>query len=51
MRKRAFSPEQIVAKSRQIEAAVAPGKTVPLVCKEAGIAEQSCYRRRKEYAG
>lgn len=51
MRKKAFSPEQIVAKLRQIEVAVAPGKTVPIACKEAGISEQGYCRWRKEYGG
>jgi putative transposase len=30
---------------------VSQGKTVPLACKEAGIAEQTYYRWRKEYGG
>ena len=36
---------------RQIEVAVANGKTTPLACKEAGITEQTYYRWRKEYGG
>jgi putative transposase len=36
---------------RQIEVAVAQGKTTALACKEAEIAEQSYYRWRKEYGG
>jgi hypothetical protein len=36
MPKKGFTPEQIVAKLRQIEVLVTQGKTVPLACK-AGI--------------
>jgi Transposase len=45
------TPEQIVNVLRQIEVAMANGKTTPLACKEAGITEQTYYRRRKEYGG
>ena len=46
------TPEQIVKLLRQVEVAVANGKTTPgLACKEAGITEQTYYRWRKEYGG
>ena len=45
------SPEQIVNVLRQIEVAIANGKSTPLACKEAGIMEQTYYRWRKEYGG
>ena len=45
------SPEQIVAKLRQIELDVGKGQTTPLACKKAGITEQTFYRWRKEYGG
>ena len=45
------SPEQIVNVLRQIEVAIANGKTTPVACKEAGITEQTYYRWRKEYGG
>lgn len=51
MPRKTFTPEQIVAKLRQIEVLVSQGHTVPLACKEAGIAEQTFYRWRKEYGG
>lgn len=41
MPKKAFTPEQIVAKLRQIEVLVSQGKTVPLACKESGITDQN----------
>ena len=37
MAKKRFSPEQVVAKLRQIEVLTAAGKALPLACKEAGI--------------
>ena len=36
---------------RQIEVAVANGKTTTVACKEAEITEQTYYRWRKEYGG
>jgi len=51
MPKKSFTPEQIVAKLRQIEVLMSQGKTVPLACKEAGIVDQTFYRWRREYVG
>jgi transposase-like protein len=45
------TPEQIVSLLRQIEVAVATGKTTPVACRESGISEQTWYRWRKEYGG
>jgi putative transposase len=45
------NPEQIVNVLRQIEVAMANGKTTPIACKEAGVTEQTYYRWRKEYGG
>ena len=50
-RGRKASPEQIVVTLRQIEVQLAQGKSLAQACKEAGIAEQSYYRWRKEYGG
>jgi putative transposase len=46
-----YQPEQVVNLLRQIEVAIANGKSTPLACKDAGITEQSYYRWRKEYGG
>ena len=46
-----YRPEQIVTVLRQIEVAVANGKSTPQACKEAGIHTQTYYRWRKEYRG
>ncbi|SEF80183.1 Transposase [Bryocella elongata] len=43
--------EQVVNLLRQIEVAVANGKTKVLACKEASITEQTYYRWRREYGG
>ena len=43
MPKKAFTPEQIVAKLRQMEVLLSQGKTIALAAKEAGITEtQDC---------
>ena len=41
MPKKVFTPEQIVAKLREIEVALASGKSVSLACRDAGIVEAS----------
>ncbi len=51
MARKTFSPEQIVAKLRQVEVLMELGKTVALACKEAGVSFQSYFRWRKEYGG
>ena len=50
-RRKKHTPEQVVNLLRQIEVAVAQGKTTALAYKEARITEQSYYRWRKEYGG
>jgi|SRR5580698_6727825 Transposase len=45
------APERVVSLLRQVEAAVANGKTTPAACREGGITEQTYYRWRKEYGG
>jgi transposase-like protein len=50
-RGRKASPEQIIAKLRQIEVQLAQGMSLALACKEGGLSEQSYYRWRREYGG
>jgi len=50
-RRTKHTPEQVVNLLRQIEVAVANGKTTTLACKEAEITEQTYYRWHKEYGG
>ncbi len=45
MARKGHSPEQVLAKLRQIEVAVASGKTVEIASREAGITDQTYYRR------
>jgi putative transposase len=51
MAKKRMKPEQVVTLLRQIEVAVANGKTTPQACKDAEVTEQTYYRWRKEYGG
>jgi len=51
MVKRAFKPEQIIGKLREAEVLLSQGATVGEASKKLGIAEQTYYRRRKEYGG
>ena len=51
MAKKGFTPEKIVLLLRQIEVAIAQGKTTPVACRVAGISGVSYYRWRKEYGG
>jgi transposase-like protein len=46
-----YTPEQIVSLLRQVEVAVASGKTTAQASKESLITEQTYYRWRKEYDG
>jgi len=51
MSRKRFTPEQIIAKLREAEVALAQGQTVAQVCRSLGIAEQTFYRWRREYGG
>ena len=51
MRKKRATPEQIVLLLRQIEVSTSQGKSIAIVCREAGISDRSYYRWRKEYGG
>jgi len=50
MQKRHSGP-QIVAKLRQADVLIGQGKTVPEVCKEIEVSEQTYYRWRQKYGG
>ena len=51
MARKGHSPEQVLNKLRQVEVAVANGKTIALAAREAGITDQTYYRWRIEYGG
>ncbi len=44
MPRKSFTPEQIIAKLRQIEVLISQGQSVAGGCREAEISEQSYYR-------
>ena len=49
--RKAYSPENIIGKLRQVEVPISQGYSVAGGCREAGISEQSYYRWRKAYGG
>jgi putative transposase len=50
MQKR-YSGPQIVAKLRQADILIGQGKTVPEVCKDIEVSQQTYYRWRQKYGG
>jgi len=51
MKRKRYSPEQIIAMLREAEVKISQGMTVGEVSRQLGIAEQTYYRWRKEYGG
>lgn len=51
MPRKRYTPEEIVAKLRQVEVLTAQGASIADGAKSIGITEQSYYRWRKEYGG
>jgi transposase-like protein len=49
--KKKHTGTQIVAKLRQADILVGQGKTIPEVCKEIEVSEQTYYRWRQKYGG
>ena len=49
--KKRYSGPQIVAKLRQADILIGQGKTVPEVCKEIEVSQQTYYRWRQKYGG
>ena len=50
-RKRTHTPEEIVAKLRQVEVLAAQGKAVSEAVRAIGVTEQTYYRWRAEFGG
>ena len=50
-RKKAHTPEEIVAKLRQVEVLAAQGKAVSEAVRAIGVTEQTFYRWRAEFGG
>ena len=51
MKKKRYSPEQIIRKLREAEALKAQGKTVAQICQALEISEQSYHRWKARYGG
>lgn len=51
MKGKKHTPEQIVRKLREAEAALATGRTIGQICQELSISEQTFYRWRSQYGG
>ena len=51
MSRKGHNPEQILNKLRQVEVAVAGGKSVGAAVREIGVTDHIYYRWRREYGG
>ncbi len=51
MRKRAYTPEQIINKLREVEILLSQGLAVVEANKKIGVTAQTYYRWRKDYGG
>jgi putative transposase len=49
--KKKHTGTQIVAKLRQADVLIGQGRTIPEVCKEIEVSEQTYYRWRQKYGG
>lgn len=49
MKRKLHTPEQIVKKLREADAAIASGSTVEQICKQLGISDATYYNWRKQY--
>ncbi|HQB29384.1 MAG TPA: transposase, partial [Syntrophales bacterium] len=51
MSKKRFAAQQIIGILRKAEVKLSHGMSTGIICREAGIAEQTYYRWRREYGG
>ena len=51
MPRKGHSPEQVLAKLRQVEVAIANGKSVGQAVRDIGVTDHTYYRWRREYGG
>ncbi len=51
MARKRHTPEQIIAKLREAEVALATGQSTSQVCRQLEVTEHTYYRWRKEYGG
>lgn len=51
MKKKGFTPEQVITMLREAEVLLSQGSTVAEVARKLGVTEQTYYRWRREYGG
>ena len=51
MRKKGFTPEQIIKKLREAEVLLSKGEAVTQIIRKLGVSDVTYYRWRKEYGG
>ncbi len=51
MRRKRYTPEQIIGMLREAEVELSRGEKVKQVCRNIGVSEQTYYRWRNEYGG
>ncbi len=51
MPRKRYTPEQVINKLREAEAAISGGSTVAEASRQVGVTEQTFYRWRNEYGG
>ncbi len=51
MKKKRYTPEQIIEKLREAEVLLSKGESVGKMCRTIGVSEQTSYRWRNEYGG
>lgn len=51
MSRKRYSTEQIITKLREAEVLSSQGRTVPEICRQIGVTQNTYYRWRKEYGG
>jgi putative transposase len=51
MVRKAYSPEQIINKLREVEIMLSQGATLSVIWKKIGVSDCTYYRWRKEYGG
>ena len=51
MRRKRYSPEEIIAMLREADVRLSQGETVGQICRMLAVSEQSYYRWRREYGG
>ena len=51
MKKKRYTPEQIIQKLREAEVRLRKGESVGKMCRALGVSDQTYYRWRNEYGG